>query len=308
MKVHVLDFKRKMEGISRRASRKLTSLVIPSFLVRFIVCIAVSLNVSTLLAQPDDCSSVLDLATLSSPYSESTTGAANDFSFCVMNLAEDHIYYYDLPDASTLTIQQTTNNYDSRHSLRYGGACPGSTEIVCTDDPDTKVESWQNCTGSTQRVYWIQSGYSANDGNYTLSWSVTAGSCPVPPANDDCSAAIALTVNPDQACGTVTAGTIELATASSDANSCSGTDDDDVWYSFVATSTRHYVDLLNVAGSTTNLYHAVFTGVCGSLGAAVNCSDPNSSTLTGLTIGDTYYVRVYTWTATGGQTTTFDLC
>ncbi|MBL4736391.1 MAG: hypothetical protein JKY18_13840, partial [Flavobacteriales bacterium] len=145
-------------------------------------------------------------------------------------------------------------------------------------------------------------------GGQTTTFDLCIGTPPPPPANDDCSGAIALTVNPDQACGTVTAGTIALATASSDANSCSGTDDDDVWYSFVATSTRHYVDLLNVAGSTTDLYHAVFTGVCGSLGTAVNCSDPNSSTLTGLTIGDTYYIRVYTLTATGGQTTTFDLC
>ncbi|MCF6295059.1 MAG: T9SS type A sorting domain-containing protein [Flavobacteriaceae bacterium] len=128
-------------------------------------------------------------------------------------------------------------------------------------------------------------------------------------ANDNCDGAIALTVNADLACGVVTPGTIALATDSG-VNNCGGTEDDDVWYSFVATSTSHVVDLTNIAGSTTDLYHAVYdaTPGCGALAAALTCSDPNTSTTSGLTIGVTYYVQVYSWTATSGQTTTFDIC
>ena len=129
-------------------------------------------------AAGDDCANLIDLASLVSPVSGTTVGAANDFSFCSMGSAPDLIAYYDVPDGFTITIQQTVNGYDSRHSLRYSGACPGTIEIVCTDDSDLSVETWQNCTGSTQRVYWIQSGYSSGSGTFTLAWSVVADPCP----------------------------------------------------------------------------------------------------------------------------------
>lgn len=132
-----------------------------------------------------------------------------------------------------------------------------------------------------------------------------------PPANDECSGAIALTVNADLSCAVQTAGTITSATASSvDTAACGGTENDDVWYSFVAESTSHVISLNNVAGSTTDLYHSVWTGAdCNSLTLVPGtCSDPNSSTPSGLTIGTTYYIRIYSWGSTAGQTSTFNVC
>jgi hypothetical protein len=129
-----------------------------------------------------------------------------------------------------------------------------------------------------------------------------------PLSNDECASAIALTVNPDFLCGTVTPGTIDGASASGgDTTTCFGSENDDVWFSFVATATSHNIDLINVANGTTDLYHSVWSGACGAL-TNINCSDPNSSSLTGLTIGNTYFLRVNSWTATPGQTTTFDVC
>ncbi len=127
------------------------------------------------------------------------------------------------------------------------------------------------------------------------------------PSNDECVNATPLTVNPNLVCTSVTAGTVLCASASSEANSCYGTADDDVWFSFVATSTSHTISLLNVAGSTTDMYHSVYSGTCGSL-TNLKCSDADESTATGLTIGATYYVRVYTYGSTSGQTTTFNVC
>lgn len=134
---------------------------------------------------------------------------------------------------------------------------------------------------------------------------------PPAPANDDCSGALAVTVNPTLTCTAVTAGTLVGATASTtDAAACGGTEDDDVWFSFVATATSHQVSLTNIAGSTTDLYHSLWTGAdCATLTLVPGtCSDPNTSTPAGLTIGQTYYIRVYSWTATAGQTTTFNVC
>jgi len=58
---------------------------------------------------------------------------------------------------------------------------------------------------------------------------------------------------------------------------------------------------------TTDLYHSVWSGNCGSL-TNILCSDPNNSTPTGLTPGNTYYIRVYSWTGTPDQTSEFQIC
>ncbi|MBK7149827.1 MAG: hypothetical protein IPH78_13710 [Bacteroidetes bacterium] len=124
----------------------------------------------------DACFSAINLASLTSPYSSTTSGASDNFSSpCASgNTSPDLIFYIDVPDGQTLTIGQTTNSFDSENVLRYGGTCPGTTLIACYDDPDTQTNNWTNCTGSTQRVWWVQDGYSgATDaGNFTLAWSL----------------------------------------------------------------------------------------------------------------------------------------
>ena len=186
-------------------------------------------------------------------------------------------------------------------------------------------DEYQASIGSTlvAGTYYYATRFRLNGGAYVYGgtnniWNGTSAingvltvTPPPAPANDDCSGAISLTVNPDYNCGTVRAGTILAATASAtDATACGGTEDDDVWYSFVATATSQRISLLNVAGSTTDLYHSLWTGAdCNSLTLVPGtCSDPNTSNPTGLVIGQTYYVRVYSWTATTGQTTTFNIC
>ncbi|WP_309641695.1 T9SS type A sorting domain-containing protein [Flavobacterium sp.] len=131
-----------------------------------------------------------------------------------------------------------------------------------------------------------------------------------PPANDECDGAIALNVNPDASCTDIVSASITAATASAvDAFACGGTPDDDVWFSFVATDTIQTISLNNVVGSTTDLFHSLWTGDCGSLTLVPNsCSDNNASIPTGLTVGDTYYLRVYSWTDFADQNVTFDVC
>ncbi|WP_047546907.1 GEVED domain-containing protein [Psychroserpens sp. Hel_I_66] len=146
-----------------------------------------------------------------------------------------------------------------------------------------------------------------DDDTCTLTSDVlTQAACP--PENDECDNAISLTVNADLECGEVTSGTIASATASStDPTACGGTEDDDVWFSFVASNVTHNISLINIANGTTDLYHSVWSGTCGSL-TNLSCSDPNTSVISGLTIGETYLLRVYSWTSTAGQTSTFDVC
>ena len=147
--------------------------------------------------------------------------------------------------------------------------------------------------------------YRPNNGNLSVAKiRIRVTYSVAPPINDECADAITLTVNPDGLCGTTTSGTIEGATQSADAEGCGGISNDDVWYEFTATATSHYISLLNISGSETDMYYSLYDG-CNGFEAL--CNDDNISTISGLVIGTTYLMRVYTYYS-GTDNTTFDIC
>ncbi|MFD2824374.1 proprotein convertase P-domain-containing protein, partial [Lacinutrix iliipiscaria] len=218
---------------------------------------------------------------------------------------DDDVWYSFVASSSTHTIDLLNvsgSTTDLFHSV-WEGACGALTNLSCSD-PNSSIASGLT-PGNTYllRVY----SWTSTAGQDTT-FDVCIGTPPAPPANNTIDGAEVLTVNADLNCTDTTSGTIENATASGEnTTACGGTEDDDVWYSFVALGETQNISLLNVAGSTTDLYHSVWEGTSGSL-TNLSCSDPNSSTITGLTIGNTYLLRVYSWTSTSGQDTTFDVC
>ena len=229
-----------------------------------------------------------------------STGATAHGTGCSMS---NYGAWYTFVGDGQITTVSTNPSFDIKLSVATG-SCGSLTNIACTDSsPETATFS--TTLGTTYYVYiahWLSG--STTTGTFTISRA-----CSAPIANDNCAGAVSVPVNPTRTCTSTTAGTIFGATDSGVTGStCGGTDDDDVWFSFVATAPTHYIELLNVAGSTTDLYHAVYAGSCASLGAAILCSDPNTSTVTGLTIGNTYFIQVYSWTSTTGQSSTFDVC
>jgi hypothetical protein len=128
-----------------------------------------------------------------------------------------------------------------------------------------------------------------------------------PPDNDECDMATIAVVNDGETCDLLTSGTILAATPSGvDAGSCAGNPDDDVWFEFTALSEVQIISILNIAGGTFNIDHALYEGSCGAL-TELYCSPNESSVTPSLTIGNTYYLRIFS----GGsqpETTTFDLC
>jgi len=215
---------------------------------------------------------------------------------------------------ATATMNALTGCPGYSGAIRITGASANTDLAYQWQSSPTGAEPWTAIAGATEDTYivsirelyyrrivtCINSGLS--DSSSSLLYSSST------PVNDECSNAISVTPNSGNVCTSFVSGTVACATASSEYNSCPyGTSDDDVWYKFVATNTTHIVSLLNIAGSTTDMYFAVYSGTCGSLTNLV-CSDVNSTLLSGLTIGDTYFVRIYTFTSFTGQTTTFDLC
>ncbi|NRD22307.1 fibronectin type III domain-containing protein [Winogradskyella litoriviva] len=128
-----------------------------------------------------------------------------------------------------------------------------------------------------------------------------------PPANDDCVDAIAAVVNATSTCDATTPGTILAATPSGvTEGSCTGSPDDDVWFSFEALDEIQIISIINIVGGTTNIDHALYEGTCGSL-TELYCSNDAAAITPSLVIGNTYYVRVFSG-GTQPETSTFDLC
>ena len=70
-------------------------------------------------------------------------------------------------------MQQTYNDYNSTIEMRYGGSCPGTTVVTCKDDEDLDQVFWVNTLGYDEWVYYVQSGYGSEAGQFALTWNVT---------------------------------------------------------------------------------------------------------------------------------------
>lgn len=130
-----------------------------------------------------------------------------------------------------------------------------------------------------------------------------------PPDNDNpCDATIAQ-VNTDDSCTLITSGTLLEATESGVPNgSCMGDADDDVWFEFTALNNIQTISILNINGGGffQNIDHAVYEGTCDAP-IELYCSDAEASVTPTLTVGNTYYVRVFS-ADSDPVDYTFDLC
>ena len=124
--------------------------------------------------------------------------------------------------------------------------------------------------------------------------------------SDNCSGAISLAVTAN--CSSPVAGS--TAGFTQNIAGCVGNADDDGWYKFVATATSHSITVTGSASFDAVL--EVFSGTCASLVSMV-CMDntisgqAESISLTGLSIGTTYYVRVFNY-GVGSGSSTFTIC
>ncbi|WCO01530.1 choice-of-anchor L domain-containing protein [Psychroserpens ponticola] len=191
-----------------------------------------------------------------------------------------------LGDATSLTI---SNNIDgltepvSATGIYQIGPFPFLVDVVVTINNDQDV----NCVINSSAIQLL--------------------ACP--PENDNpCNATMAV-VNADVSCDLITSGTLLEATPSGVPDgACAGDPDDDVWFEFVALNDIQIISILNINGGGffQDIDHAVYEGTCGAP-VELYCSDANASVTPVLTIGNTYYVRIFS-ADSDSVDYTFDLC
>ncbi|MFN3968426.1 fibronectin type III domain-containing protein [Flavobacterium sp.] len=216
---------------------------------------------------------------------------------------QEQIYTFTPTTTGNYSIAQTSSFAYIDYQFKPVSSGCNSSGWNCIDDISGAANSPYFTLTAGVQYYLLLDPESSAGGNVSFILN-----CPVtPPANDNCSGAVSLTVNPSTTCTSNTAGTTLGATQSQ--AGCVGTADDDVWYSFVATTNSHTLTATPTSLSDTVIQ--AFSGNCGSL-VSLDCVDDTissneSTVLTGLTIGNTYYVRVYSYSSTSGQGT-FNIC
>ncbi len=226
-------------------------------------------------------------------------------AFCGTGSGAPGVWYTFEGTDEIITASLCGSSYDTKIQI-YEGDCSALNCVIGNDDScgvNSEVVFIAD-VGTTYYVYVY--GFGSSTGDYEL--ILGCEPIPDPPVNDECSEATVLTANDGFECVSFESGTVYGATASSEDNSCFGSDDDDVWFSFEAVSADAAVSLSNVVGNNTDLYHVLYEGDdCSNL-TQLYCSDSDSSLANGLTIGATYFVRVYSYTSNPLQNITFDIC
>ncbi|AWG24190.1 fibronectin type III domain-containing protein [Flavobacterium kingsejongi] len=127
-------------------------------------------------------------------------------------------------------------------------------------------------------------------------------------ANDQCSAAVTVPVNPQEVCLQSVSAAFVGATPSAEATTCGTQNSGDIWFQFVAANTTQLIELQNFAGAPLPIMLALYSGdQCGAL-TQMYCSANNFITASGLVVGQTYKIRAMINSASALQTTTFDIC
>ncbi|MES2776708.1 MAG: BNR-repeat neuraminidase N-terminal domain-containing protein [Bacteroidota bacterium] len=233
-----------------------------------------------------------------------STQSAEAAPTCSNTGINDDVWFSFVATGTAHRISFTNVTTGTMVAALYTGT-PGSLTFLTGVCASTTL----NATGLTSgTTYYVRAYTSVATTATVTNFTICVGTPPPPPANDNAAGATALTVNADLACGVTTTGTTISATQSPDAApTCSATGiDDDVWYTFVATTSEHRIVFSGVSAGT--MVAALYTGTPGSLTFLTGACASTTLNATGLTGGTTYYVRAYNTATTSATQSNFTIC
>mgnify|MGYP006170051155 FL=1 len=264
----------------------------------FSLCVTTPPNPCSTITNISSCGTTVN-TTISSGtgiYSTSSCGSSTSGSELIYSFTPTVTGAYSISQ----TNSHTTIDYQFKDSI---GGCNGTGwNCIGSINGSSTSPTFNLMAGTT--YYILLDAQNTTGGN--VSFSIQCS--PTIPSNDECTNSIPLTVNTTNSCSVTTNGTTVGAIQSQPG--CIGNADDDVWYNFTATSTSHIISISAI--SINNIVFQVFSGSCGSL-TSLNCTNnttgfsTETTTLTGLTVGLNYYVRIYSNSNGTGQGT-FTIC
>lgn len=250
----------------------------------------------------DNCSGATVLSTPGTSCSwvaGSCLGATSSGVAACSGIADDDVWY-------RFTVSTSGNHVFRLDPLAgmdgvmqiYSGNCAALTSIACLNSSATGIQEDTVLSLTAGTTIFIRV-YHAGAGAGTAAF----GLCVVresPPAHNECTGAMQMTVNSSSVCTPIYTTTYG-ATQSLAPILCNGftsSSANDVWIRFTATTPNIRVFVDNI-GLTDPVIEA-FTGSCGAL-TSIACKDDSGSRagesliLTGLTVGQTIYVRFYSY-------------
>ena len=284
---------------------------------------AVLLSSLTAFAQPsnDECANALTLVMSNSSTPTftpvSTVGATRSAvaPSCSGTSANDDVWFTFVATSTRATVFY--NNFVASGGAATGlgftlhTACPTTNSatdpvnLFCTFSFGTVAAGGSINTpvgslivGNTYVIRFFAQGSAS-----FATFDVGIAQAPNPPANDECAGALSLAVSPASAACTFVPINTANATQSALATTCTtGSNNDDIWYSFVAPSENlllRYQNFVLSGSASTGLGFSVHSA-CNGTEIVCDFSFGNASTgfqyldpSTPLTVGATYFLRLY---------------
>ena len=253
-----------------------------------------------LSAQSENCSGATTLTVLpncSSPVS-GATGLSQNIPGCVGN-ADDDVWYQFVATSTSHQITVVPSAGLDPVVQLFSGTCSALASISCMDNGLTGQTETIFASGLTVgATYRIRVYHYYTGGGSPNTFTICVTTPPPPPSNDACGGAIPLTIN--ATCNYTNATSLN---ASQSLAGCVGTADDDVWFSFVATNSVHTITV--DPSSNMDPVVQLYSGTCSTL-QSITCMDNGFTdgneviNAVGLTVGSTYYVRVYDYYSSSG--------
>lgn len=197
----------------------------------------------------------------------------------------------------TVNLQSYFSGYWPSQSV-YAGSCGELQLLSCSMDMEHSVAGLT--PGDTYYVR-IHSAELSEWANITYELAITS-----PPLNDEPYNAVPVTVSDNTSCPSPTVGYTAGATPSIVTGSCNP-GNKDVWFSFNATAPTHVIKITSMNGPYTSSHHELYTGSAFEP-VSVYCAANNESVANNLTVGQTYFIRVFPNATNPQSSEMFTLC
>ena len=241
----------------------------------------------------DECASAIPIPvtpTCTNPLSTTLANATQSLppsANCGFANTANDVWYSFVATGTTQTVT-FTGQFGAVLDVR-SGTCASSASIFCTTTFNNQARPIGGLT--VGQTYFLRVYANSNFPPFNPAFTLCVSPGPVPPANDECASAIPIPVTPT--CTNPLSTTLANATQSlAPSTNCGFANAaNDVWYSFVATNATHDITFTGQFGAVLD----VRSGTCAS-SASIFCTttfNNQSQTVGGLTVGQTYFLRVY---------------